>query len=53
MNADLLQPALSRRGFVFGISALAGGLVLGTPAAFAQAQAPAAAKPAQPVQELR
>jgi isoquinoline 1-oxidoreductase subunit beta len=41
---------LSRRDFIFGISALAGGLVLGTPAAFAQAvaQAPGAAKPGQP-----
>ena len=52
MNAAPLQPALSRRSFTFGISALAGGLVLGTPAAFAQAQvqaqARAAAKPGQP-----
>src|SRR5256884_435887 len=52
MNAAPLQPVLSRRGFIFGISALAGGLVLGTPAAFAQAGAqaptPAAAKPGQP-----
>src|SRR5437762_8852103 len=52
MNAAPLQPVRSRRGFIFGISALAGGLVLGTPAAFAQAGAqaptPAAAKPGQP-----
>ena len=42
MNAAPPQPVLSRRGFIFGISALAGGLVLGTPAAFkhAGAQAP-------------
>ncbi|MBI2771930.1 MAG: xanthine dehydrogenase family protein molybdopterin-binding subunit [Burkholderiales bacterium] len=50
MNAAPLQPALSRRGFAFGISAVAGGLVLGTPAAFAQAaaQLPLAPKPGQP-----
>jgi len=52
MNAGALQPVLSRRGFIFGISALAGGLVLDMPPAFAQAgaQAPAtaAAKPGQP-----
>ena len=50
MNADPLRAALSRRSFAFGISALAGGLVLGTPAAFAQgkAQAPATAKPGRP-----
>src|SRR5438067_977751 len=52
MNAAPLQPVLSRRGFIFGISALAGGLVLGTQDAFAQAGAqaptPAAAKPGQP-----
>src|SRR5258705_1400714 len=52
LNPAPLQPRLSRRGFIFGISALAGGLVLGTPAAFAQAEAqaptPAAAKPGQP-----
>ena len=48
------QPALSRRGFAFGISAVAGGLVRGIPAAFAQvrgqaqAQTPAAAGPGQP-----
>jgi|KBSSwiStaDraftv2_1062776.scaffolds.fasta_scaffold10699_7 hypothetical protein len=41
MNAAPLQPVLSRRAFIFGISALAGGLVLGTPAAFAQAAAQA------------
>src|SRR5260370_65844 len=41
MNAGPLQPVLSRRGFIFGISALAGGLVLGTPAVFAQAGAQA------------
>src|SRR5438270_12829485 len=50
MNAGALQPVLSRRGFIFGISALAGGLVLDMPPAFAQAgaPAPAAAKPGQP-----
>src|SRR4029077_6495117 len=44
------RAALSRRSFAFGISALAGGLVLGTPAAFAQGkvQAPATAKPGRP-----
>src|SRR5947207_4264865 len=52
MNAGALQPVLSRRGFIFGISALAGGLVLDMPPAFAQAgaqaQAPGAAKPGHP-----
>src|SRR2546427_11054386 len=52
MTAAPLQPVLSRRGFIFGISALAGGLVLDAPAAFAQAGAqapmPADAKPGQP-----
>ena len=43
-------PLLSRRGFAFGISPLAGGLVLGTPAAFAQIQPQTTpeAKPGQP-----
>ena len=54
MSTAPQQPALSRRGFAFGISALAGGLVLGMPAAFAQvqgqaqAQVPEAARPGQP-----
>ena len=50
MNAAPLPSALSRRSFAFGISALTGGLVLGTPAVFAQAQAqtPATAKPGPP-----
>jgi len=36
----LPQPALTRRGFAFGISALAGGLVLGTLSASAQTPTP-------------
>jgi isoquinoline 1-oxidoreductase beta subunit len=50
VRTALLPPTISRRGFAFGISALAGGLVLGTPAAFAQIQpqTTAAAKPGQP-----